>query len=152
MEDSNNSMASFMDSLFSAYQHYYIRLEDHTPIATVAIGRIKDSDIACRGIAICSDKDNFDRSRGRKLAYRRMVDAALSKQTKEPVLDSYSRVEGKDGMGNATIDQFLDVVDAEVGEKAYEYEYKSGYRAWLSDRETKILESETRRRVGKGGA
>jgi hypothetical protein len=143
---------TFMDSLFSAYQHYYVRREDHTPIATVAIGWVKDSGVACRGIAICSCKDNFDRSRGRKLAYRRMVEAALSKQTKEPVLDSYSRLEGKDGTGNAGIDQFLEIVDAEVGERVYEYEYKSGYRVWLSDRETKILETETWRRIGKGGA
>ena len=78
--------------LFTRVQHYYIwktkrrgRKIEHHPVATVVIGKRKGSGRVCRGIAICSIIDNFNRQEGLRQATDRLVNAALTRENGERI-------------------------------------------------------------------
>jgi hypothetical protein len=63
--------------------YYYIRNRRNAPIVTVCL--IKDLDSVCRGVAICSLKDNPVKESGRKLAKKRAMKAYHSKRDSFPI-------------------------------------------------------------------
>ena len=63
--------------------YYYIRSEHHAPIVTVCL--VKTDTEVCRGIAICSNKDNPVKKIGRKLAKKRAMKAYHSKKDSHPI-------------------------------------------------------------------
>lgn len=80
MANKTSKLDQVVNDLFDNVHHYYIwenrecngKIEKH-PVATVVIGRHKKTNKFCRGVAICSIGDNFDRATGYNLALSRLV-------------------------------------------------------------------------------
>lgn len=68
------------------------------PYATVAINR---TGVPCRGIAICSESENFDKAKARSKAYARLKKAAGTKET-----DPESHISRESE--HPSVDRFLD--------------------------------------------
>jgi hypothetical protein len=67
-------------------QHYYLRNEDNVPFACVAItptGMHEADDTICRGISICSDREQWDKKAARGRAIQRALKAKRSNQSSE---------------------------------------------------------------------
>ena len=110
---------------------YYFRDANNNPVITVCLTKNISGEVS-RGIAICSDKDNFRKkdtmtsSGGRSIAYKRAIKALIVKETSLPIkskralsIINKSNFDIVDGNGN----QFL---------------YKSVYHTVLTKFEKKL--------------
>ena len=60
---------------------YYLRDNQNRPLITVCLHKINGA--ICRGIAICSDKDNPSKKTGKTIAFGRAMRARKSKKESE---------------------------------------------------------------------
>jgi len=129
------------------FQHYYLKpfvelvkkrtKEAYTvalPIATVAIGPSTEEGKIVRGISICSDKDQWDRREGRKLAVSRCRRALGLKKTTQLVKD-----------GHDPAPKYLYI---HYGSDYGDYDgaiYKSAYNVEPTEKEARILANMVRK-------
>lgn len=70
-------------------QHYFLRTEDGTPYGCVAIAPMaltgEEAGRICRGIALCSDEDRFDKTAAKRKAIARVKRALGTQQSGEPI-------------------------------------------------------------------
>lgn len=120
-----------LDNHFVLYQHYYVREPDqNVPIATVAIGITKYGE-PCRGIAICSCDDQFNREEGTKLAYHRLLVSYHRKESSLPInFDS----------GRRSVEDFVVWWIAAPTLMDDEGIFKSGYAVKFTEQENNILD------------
>lgn len=105
---------------------YYVRYNDNRPFACVALAAHPEGRF-CRGVSICSEKDQFCRKVARQLAYGRLCKAFGKGQTLDPVVTGdflWRSTERLDAFYNAT----------GIG-------YKTGYNVQLTEYEQKLVES-----------
>jgi len=67
------------------FYFYYLRYgEDNVPYGCVALRQDSDGNWS-RGISLCSDKDQFVKSKAKKISKGRCVRAMFTKQSTEPI-------------------------------------------------------------------
>jgi hypothetical protein len=69
--------------LHPRYRHY--RFEDLSAVTECLLEKNIDRTPVARGIAICSSRDNFDRSKGRLIAFMRALAALSNMDNSSPV-------------------------------------------------------------------
>jgi hypothetical protein len=101
--------------------YYYIRDEENRPVITVAIADLAQEGVICRGIAICSKKDQPVKARGRAIAFGRLMKAYINCESSDRVLT----------------DHRLPFVVYEYG---IDCGFKSGYNVEATDFELSLLD------------
>lgn len=78
-----NDVTKKADELFEAWYYRFVRnpLESDNLIGIIALGKIKGSDVLCRGVSICSAQDQFNKHDGINRALGRMIAAAINKES-----------------------------------------------------------------------
>ena len=114
---------------------YYIRRENGQPIATVCFGLGRDDTkyTWSRGIAICSDKDRFDKKAGKSVAVGRARRANGTYSNSKPVAEP---LYGKNG----TRPVACEFIQCARRYGLQDVQFKSEFNVTLTDFEKNMLE------------
>ena len=143
LEDTN--LYKRAQARFSDFRFYHIygtvanvnkqgqTVTSNQPVGTVCIGTIDG--IHCRGISICSVRQQFSRYEGRHLALERMYNAGITQSRSEPIKDQYSRSEEtREDDGAKSVERMCLAIESE-----FYFFHKSDYDVELTKKEVSIL-------------
>lgn len=168
----NVNLLATVSKHFSHWQYYYLRhnpkvlaaMIDSTkdsiffhskesvnhPFAVVAVGKTANNDPTsyCRGIALCSLSEPFNRKIGIELALKRMLNAVQIQMSTDPIReDTCKQYHVIQVFNNHPLHNVMQEVHCElINRKAYTctpIEYKSGFNIELSEFEQKMMNKTT---------